>query len=283
MSLFKKIFGIGSGKKNHQGDSRKEQLNKDKDKNETVVPVLNLSEADQLVRCDCINWNETYQTQFIEKTLPERVGERLTPLLLDEEFKENPFCAPIDSCILFAMIAELEPGRIMEVGSGYTTDVMRHAKEVYMLPGELISIDPSPRKDIEEMVDAFLESPLQEVPASDFEILMPGEVVFFDTTHIDKVGGEVVYLFEEIMPVLKPGIIVGFHQIRIPRNYTESELKQGFSEQKLLLDFLEKTPHEVLFAGGWWKENQPGKVSAHLPLDDKAQESVQFWFRILAD
>jgi len=242
------------------------------------VPPVDLSRAGEPIDCSGIDWNGEGQLRWVREVLAERVGDRLAPLLLSERFRGNAECSPTDAAVLFSMAASMEPGRIMEIGSGYTTATLRHAKEVYMLPGELIAVDPAPRIDIFDLVDAHLEQPAQEVPVSDFQILVEGEILFLDTTHIYRPGGEVEYLIDKVLPALNPGVVVGMHGIRLPRNYTRAELEKGFSEQARLLAHLRARPAEIIFSGGWLAEHHPGVVDSALP--GIPGESTALWFRV---
>jgi hypothetical protein len=61
-------------------------------------------------------------------------------------------------------------------------------------------------------------SPAQVVPLDYFQELEAGDVLFIDTTHVLKLGGELAYLFMEVIPRLKPGVIVHVHDIHFPYN-----------------------------------------------------------------
>ena len=43
-------------------------------------------------------------------------------------------------------------------------------------------------------------------------------MLFIDTTHIVKVGGEVPYLYLEVIPSLAPGVTIHAHDIHFPYN-----------------------------------------------------------------
>ena len=241
------------------------------------VPVVDVSRAGELLSVTGVNWNEAGQRQFVEQVLPQYVSQ-LAPLFLSEPFRGNPHCSPTDAAVLFAMIAQHEPTRLMEVGSGYSTLVMAHAKRVRSLPGEVIAIDPEPRIDVSEHVDAMVLRAVQEVPVEDFTIMMRGELLLIDSTHVYTRGNEVGYLLEKVLPALPEGILLGFHGVRLPRNYTAEELRRGYSEQEQILAYLRQRPGaQVLFSGGWMAEFHAGAVPAATKQDE---ESTALWVRI---
>jgi hypothetical protein len=243
---------------------------------------VDLSGAGSLVDCSGLDWNGAGQLEFAE-VLSKHANEKLTTLLASEKFAGNSFCTPLDAAVIFAILSEYEPTRLMEVGSGYSTMALRHAMKVNNLPAELISVDPEPRTGIGEYVDAELFMRVQEVPVDDFRMLQAGELVLFDTTHKGGPESEIDYITKSILPELEPGVIVGFHGIRLPRNYGESELREGFAEQKVLLDYLCSSGRaEVFFSGGWMLEHHRAKleaVAAKLAGGAKAESSA-LWFRI---
>jgi hypothetical protein len=243
----------------------------------TLVARINTDSADSLLDCAGVDWNGDGQLDFVRNQLGNLVGSRLAPLLNSDAFRGNPWCSPIDAAILFAIHAWIEPTRQMEVGSGYTTLVFNHARRVLNLPGELITIDPQPRCDVGEYVDAQLIMRVEEMSVDDFKLLMAGEIAFFDLPHTAE-GLDHVYT--KLLPALAPGAIVGLHGVRLPRQYNRAELESGMCEQERLLEFLKSGRAEVLFAGGWLAEHHPGLVASSLNGAEWSGESTALWLRI---
>jgi hypothetical protein len=264
MSIWKKLFGGGA------------KLEPEVEKSPASVPrpQLDLSKADQPVDCSGIDWNEAEQFRFLDEELKEKGQcEAFQNLINSAPFSGNKSLSLTDAAVLYAMASQYRPGRIMEVGGGYSTLVLRTAKDAEDLPGELITIDPDPEIDIVELIDAHIATPIQQVPVDDFEILMSGEMVVLNTSHIDVPESDVDYLFSKILPALTSGVLVGVQGIRLPKNYTKEELEQGYNEQDRVLELLKKGGKvKVLYAGAWLEDE--GKVG-------KGDESVFLWFEVL--
>lgn len=240
-------------------------------------PAVDLSRAGQLVDTAGVDWNAAGQESFVADVLAPSCTQAFLNLLITEPFRGNPFCSPLDAAVIFAIVNKFEPTRLMEVGSGFSTVAFRHALGVKNLPGELIAIDPEPRTDIVELVDAHLKSRIEDVPVSDFQHLQDGELAFFDATHR---GADSAYILREILPALNPGVFVGFHGVALPREYAAAELRAGWTEQHGLLEFLRKSGKaEIFYAGNWLRESHP-EVLAKLPpaLHDSPTSAI--WFRI---
>lgn len=218
------------------------------------------SGADDLLDCSRIDWNAEEQRRFVREVLPRwrgeydalpRRGTEVHPLSV-----ENPHCGPRDAEVAYAMVCERIPTRLIEVGCGYSTHVLRSAIVNHNMPCELIAIDPDPVVGIGEVTDAQLAQPVQEIPLSDFEMLMAGEMLVLDTTHLIHPGGEVLFLFERVLPILKTGVIVGMRGVRLPRQYGKEELQRGWTEQSLVQAYLTgNSSARILFSGGWVEEN----------------------------
>jgi hypothetical protein len=57
---------------------------------------------------------------------------------------------------------------------------------------------------------------VQDIDLDFFSQLDPGDILFIDSSHTVKIGGDVNYLFLEVLPRLKPGVIVHVDDIFFP-------------------------------------------------------------------
>jgi hypothetical protein len=72
-----------------------------------------------------------------------------------------------------------------------------------------------------------------------------GDILFIDSSHVSKIGSDVNYIFLRILPKLKKGVIIHFHDITIPYEFHKKwvkELRLFWNEQYLL--------HALLVANG---------------------------------
>jgi len=150
---------------------------------------------------------------------------------------------------LHAMVRDLRPRRVVEVGSGNSSLVLaaalrRNADEDGRAADYTI-VDPHPG----EAVKAGLPGVSRLVPER-VELLEPdffgglgeGDVLFVDSGHVVKTGGDVNFLVLDVLPRLAPGVVVHFHDVPMPYEYpavyfrnpafrvfwTESYLLQAF-------------------------------------------------------
>lgn len=279
LGFFKKLMG---GKSESTDTATGTPVAKAEQPKAAATPKADLSRAgEQIADAQGIAFDTPAQQALLDFMASEG-RTALTTLLLDEQFRGNPHCSVADASAIYGVLAHHETTRVMEVGSGYSTMALRFTLKAKNLPAELISIDPEPRVGIGEFVDAQLFHPLQDVPVDDFRLLQEHEIVLFDTTHIDTPGGEVAWLFDEILPALPPGVIVGFHGVDLPREHSAERLAAGWNEQHRLLAWLRDNlgRYEVLFAGAWLRDNQPDRLTAALPDGADMDAATAFWIRL---
>ena len=162
-------------------------------------------------------------------------------------FWNNGMFPPLDAAVYYGLICHLRPKKILEVGSGFSTMLAVAAAEK---TGSLIScIEPYPEPHLlglkHRLVDLD-ETPLQKVRPEVFERLDDGDVLFIDTSHTCKLGSDVNHLLFDVLPRLKPGVIVHIHDIFLPFEYPKawsSEIGIMWNEQYAVLAYLMNNPN----------------------------------------
>ncbi len=169
--------------------------------------------------------------------------ETLTP------FWFNSWFTALDAIALTGFLRTLNPRLMVEIGSGVSTKYARRAVARYGLRTRLVSIDPEPRNDIDKLCDQVIRKPLEQCSTDMFEVLEPGDIFFLDSSHRSFQGSDVTVFFLEILPRLKPGVIVHIHDIYLPYDYIAGHLPRLWNEQYLLASALLFGPErfEILF------------------------------------
>ena len=130
----------------------------------------------------------------------------------------------IDALTTYLMIRDLRPPRYVEIGSGLSTYYAWLAAAANGRDGrvcQMTCIDPFPTGRLRELEDPAVKAVVSKVEATDlglFEALEAGDVLFIDSTHVLKLGGDVAFLFLEVLPRLRPGVVVHVHDIHFPYN-----------------------------------------------------------------
>ncbi len=154
-------------------------------------------------------------------------------------------CGPgygyIEAQALHGFLRSTKPQKIIEVGSGVSTYCMLHAAQLNRretgVQTEIICVEPYPSDFLKECGVQLNRVMVETLDPSFFDQLGDGDLLFIDSTHSVRPGGDVVYLYLEVLPRLKPGVFVHIHDIYLPYTYNRDVLKTFFqwSETALLL------------------------------------------------
>ena len=148
------------------------------------------------------------------------------------------FFNSLDAVALCGMLVEFQPKRLIEVGSGYSTIFARHAIRKHGLATQITSIDPEPRVEIDQICDRVIRKPLEEVDLTLFDELQSGDFLFIDSSHRTFTNSDVTVVFVELLPRLRPGVVVHIHDIFWPNDYPSDWNDRYYSEQYMLAAYL---------------------------------------------
>ena len=201
-----------------------------------------------------------------------------------EYYFNNEYFGGIDACVLYCMVRHFKPNLIVEVGSGYSSLLSAQAAEKNGNT-ELICIEPYPSQELKKgfrRLKQLVTTRVQDMNPSFFEQLQAGDILFIDSTHVVQIGSDVNYLFLEVMPRLKPGVIVHIHDIYLPaagRRDWVMENARFWNEQYLLQAFLVMNKgYEVLFANYYLARRYLQDLKATFPRSPYWDGS-SFWMR----
>ncbi|HEY8616396.1 class I SAM-dependent methyltransferase [Phenylobacterium sp.] len=186
-------------------------------------------------------------------------------------YAENDVYSWGDALILRAMLHEHRPKRVLEVGSGFSSACMLDTCDDLGLPTRFTFVEPYPDRLHSRLTDAdrercrILPIPVQALPPQPYEALEAGDILFIDSTHVSKTGSDVNFELFEILPRLKPGVVVHFHDTFYPFEYPESwifEARRSWNELYILRAFLMDNPrYEVLFFNDYFAAKHPREAA----------------------
>lgn len=184
----------------------------------------------------------------------------------------NPSYSYTDALTLYSMLRRFRPRRIIEIGSGYSSCVMLDTTELFLDDKiDFTFIEPYPEllhsliKERDKR-HTILPIKLQDVDKDIFKALEANDILFVDSTHVSKLGSDVNRIIFEILPILRQGVLIHFHDIFWPFEYPSDWIKKGiaWNEAYLLRAFLEfNQSFEIMFFAGflhnyhhdWFEEN----------------------------
>lgn len=190
-------------------------------------------------------------------------------------YLENDFYGYADGVIFYCLLRHLAPKRIIEVGSGFSSALILDVNERFFDDSiDVTCIEPYP-KQLKALLKNgetnlhIIEKRVQDVPLPTFDELAAGDILFIDSSHISKVNSDVHFLFFEVIPRLKPGVIIHVHDVFAGFEYPREWLVEGrvWNEQYLLRALLMGNSHlEILLMTHFLQTNYPDLLQEKLPL-----------------
>jgi predicted O-methyltransferase YrrM len=195
----------------------------------------------------------------------------------------------VDAEMLFGLIRLLKPQHMYEIGSGFSTLLAADALRRNRADGHLcrcIAIDPYPSMELQARLPSDVELwriPIQEVSVDAFQSLYENDILFIDSSHVCKIGSDVQFVFLEVLPRIRPGVVVHVHDIFMPMEYPKQWVLDQhlfWNEQYVLQTFLSfNTTFEVLWAGRWMHIKHPDVLMKAFPSYKTGASPGSFWFR----
>jgi len=209
-----------------------------------------------------IDLNTDVQLELLTREFPRFRNEyeaipHERPAAGDGFYLTNGMFDGTDALVYYCIIRHFQPKVVVEVGSGLST---RLAALAALRNGHssVIAIDPQPSEALSNGFDGLTTlraERVEHIELDFFSRLSANDVLFIDSSHVSKIGGDVNFLFLEVVPRLGPGVIVHVHDVFLPAEYPrEWVLERGrfWTEQYLLQAFLTfNDTWEVLFANNY--------------------------------
>lgn len=174
----------------------------------------------------------------------------------------NDWFSGLDAAALYSFIEQRQPKKIIEVGSGCSTKFAARAVYDLKLTTKLLSIDPAPRSEIDDLCDVIIRKPFETAPAV-WQELEADDILFIDGSHRAFQNSDVTYFFFDVLPNLKPGVVVHLHDIFLPWDYPEAWSQRFYSEQYMVGAYLMGRPEtKLLFSSAWTSINLKPRVEA---------------------
>ncbi|HKW95839.1 MAG TPA: class I SAM-dependent methyltransferase, partial [Methylomirabilota bacterium] len=114
-----------------------------------------------------------------------------------------------------------------------------------------------------------------------FRELDESDILFIDSTHVVKLGSDVNYIFREILPSLRVGVYVHFHDVFYPFEYPAAWHREGraWTEAYLLRSFLTfNSAYEIVLYNTFLEHFHREEFARHMPLCLE-NEGGSIWLR----
>lgn len=232
-----------------------------------------------------IDFNESGQTAALEELGRAHGDECRWPATAADGdpaafYTDNPHftfgCAAAAHCV----IRRRRPRRVIEIGSGHSSRVIAAALAMNARdgapPAAYTVIDPFPGPMFSDLpeITTLRRVGVETVDPALFDQLAAGDVLFIDSGHTVRIGGDVNFLILDVLPRLAPGVIIHIHDIPMPweyaQVYAEDPARRLFwTESYLVQAFLaHNRDFRVLLAMNWLMRDRPDAFAAAFPAYD---------------
>lgn len=201
-----------------------------------------------------INLNLSHQKEFLEYISSNVMNFEL--LIHDEASRynvDNGMYGYEDALVLYSMLNFFHPRRYIEIGSGWSTCLALDVSERCMNNMlEVNCIEPYPKRLLDHIHDkdkiVLHQDFVQNIEESFFEQLEKNDILFIDSSHVVKYGGDVCYEYFSILPRLKSGTIIHIHDIFKDFSYPKEWVSLCYTEAYVLRALLSNSDrYDVLY------------------------------------
>lgn len=218
-----------------------------------------------------------------------------------EYYLKNGEFESVDAEILYSMVRHFKPKTMIEIGSGFSTQISAQAmlmnnKEdkkhphkadpLYADKSKLIAVEPYPKKRLPHKIPGLtkvIAKNVQDVPLKEFAKLKADDILFIDSSHVLAIGSDVKYEYLEILPSLRKGVIIHIHDIFFPQEYPKKwifEFRKFWNEQYLVQAFLMFNPNfEIIWSGAHMHAKQKNLLARAFRSYDPNKTPGSLWIR----
>jgi hypothetical protein len=215
----------------------------------------------------------------------KRNNEEINPL---NPAWNNGFLPGLDIIGIYTMVADIKPKKYIEIGSGNSTKVAFKAKKEHGLDMEIVSIDPQPRVEIDQLADKIIRTPFEN---TDFKFIIDelneNDILFIDNSHRILPNSDSLVFYLELLPCLKKGVVVLIHDVYLPYDYPQFMCDRFYTEQYGLAICLLANPqkYQPLLPNYFISEDEAlsrriAPIWEHVNLNGVERHGGSFWFRM---
>jgi hypothetical protein len=186
----------------------------------------------------------------------------------------------LDAAALYTLVRDRRPARVVEIGAGHSTRIGARAVADGGLTTEHVAVDPAPRAVLGALPVRWERRPVQELDPGVVDGLASGDLLFVDSSHVLVAGSDVAFLFTELIPRLRPGVLLHVHDVFLPEPYPAAWAWRGYNEQAAVAGLL-TGGFALVFASRWVRRRAPdllGPVARDLPVPAGALET-SLWLK----
>lgn len=260
------------------------------------IPAVkrNLARWYRPANLDPAQWSLDKQSQLLEMLCPYKSEADALPNAVQIAAAGYGLgYGEVEARLLYMMVRYLKPRRVLEVGAGVSTFYTQSALERNGTDGSagtVLCIEPYPTeklKELDQQGRITLEpKQVQDVPIEVFQTLGANDVLFIDSSHVSKIDSDVNWLYLDVLPQLKPGVVIQIHDIHFPYltvqpNHPLFDLGLLWNEAALVQAFLQDNhASEVLLCESQVHHERPAALKSLVSIYEPEEHAPSsLWLR----
>lgn len=256
------------------------------DNSATEIPSINLNEDMQ------IELAKTFSQFYPDLPFTDGKTGQL------RYFLDNSYFSYGDGVILYSVLRNFTPKQVIEIGSGYSSALMLDINDLFLGQGvEFTFVEPFPDRLLSVLSETdkgrvnLVVKFVQEIDLQLFGLLEANDILFIDSSHVGKINSDVLHIIFHVLPRLKSGVIVHFHNILWPFEYPRDWLEEGraWNEAYFLRAFLQaNAAFEILYFNSFMALHHTNMLEELMPKSLKSPTSSStfgnssLWLRKIA-
>ena len=194
-----------------------------------------------------------------------------------------------DAEFLYQFIRSIKPHKVIEIGGGYSTKLvsmamLKNCSEDLTSMSHTV-IEPYEQPWLDALDIDLVRDPVQSCSIDYFKSLSSGDLLFIDSSHMIRRGGDVLYEYLEVLPTLQSGVYVHVHDIFTPSDYPKSWTQEHilfWNEQYLLEAMLSNSSRYRVVAGlNFLKAHFYNDLRRVCPYLTQDREPGSFYFQVV--
>lgn len=208
-----------------------------------------------------------------------------------EYFVHNPNFGPGDADLYYLLIRNCKPEHIIEIGSGFSTLLALEAIKKNKADGhdtQLTCIEPHAAPWLQQLAGIkLIAQPVEQLGTELFAGLQENDILFIDSSHIIRPENDVLFIYLQLLPVIRRGVLIHIHDIFSPRHYRHdwlTSLGRFWNEQYLLEAFLHNnSAYKILYSLNYLSRDFNAQLRETLYHISAGDEPSSFWLKKLKE
>lgn len=199
----------------------------------------------------------------------------------------NKYLPGLDIVGIYTIISKFKPETYIEVGSGFSTKVAYKAIKDNAFTTNIISIDPAPRAEIDQLATKIIRAPFENIIFDFIFSLKENDILFIDNSHRILPNSDSLVFYLDVLPKIPKGVIVHIHDIYLPFDYPQFMCDRFYSEQYGLAMYLlaNSKKYKPLLPNYFISEDKElnailEPIWNHKNLDNVERHGGSFWLTI---